>query len=383
MKETQTTILLNQIRELIAEARSTVARNVDFVQVWTNFHIGWLIVEHEQKGATRADYAEQLIPELSKKLAKEFGRGFATRNLAYMRQFYLIYSDRILQSPIAKSSSMSKNTIWKSLITKSIATHSIELGQVPAENFNEKTKSPISKLYPPGIFTLSWTHYLFLMSIDSQGERSFYEIEATSQHWTVRELKRQFNTSLYECLALSRNKSKVKELAKRGHIIEKPEDTLKQPYVLEFLGLDEKAEYSETDLETAIINKIEHFLLELGKGFLFEARQKRITIKDKHLHVDLVFYNRLLRCYVLIDLKIGELTHQDIGQMQMYVNHFDRNVKLAEENPAAGIILCKHHEQAIVEMTLPENNNQIFAGKYRLLIPSKAQLRKQIKEVHL
>jgi len=383
MNKKHSTTLLNQIRELIADARSTVVRNIDFVQVWTNFHIGRMIVEDEQKGVQRAGYSEQLIKQLAGKLTLEFGKGFGARNLAYMRQFFLLYNERILQSPVAKSSSIARNSIRQSLVAKSIGTHCKERGQVTAENNGENTKSLISKSCPPGIFTLSWTHYLFLMSIDDQNERSFYEIEATSQHWSVRELKRQFNTSLYERLALSRNKSKVKELAKRGHIIEKPEDTLKQPYVLEFLGLDEKEEYTETELETEIINKIEHFLLELGKGFLFEARQKRITIKEKHFHVDLVFYNRLLRCYVLIDLRIGELTHQDIGQMQMYVNHFDRNVKLPEENPTAGIILCKNHEQAIVEMTLPENNHQIFAGKYRLLIPSKAQLRKQIESVHI
>ncbi len=372
MKRTQTTVLLKQIRELIAEARATVVRNVDFVQVWTSFHIGRMIVEHEQMGSQRARYSEQTLMKLSEKLTTEFGRGFTQRNLELMRKFFLCYVVRISKSPISKFNKKENCTIYQSAIVKSSEVSNQGILQ-----------SLIAKSCPPGIFTLSWTHYLFLMSIDDLDERSFYEIEATSQHWSVRELKRQFNTSLYERLALSRNKSKVKELAKRGHIIEKPEDTLKQPYVLEFLGLDEKAVYSETDLETAIINKIEHFLLELGKGFLFEARQKRITIKEKHFHVDLVFYNRLLRCYVLIDLKIGELTHQDLGQMQMYVNHFDRNVKLPEENPTAGIILCKHHEQAIVEITLPENNNQIFAGKYRLLIPSKAQLRKQIEEVHL
>ncbi|MBN1601228.1 MAG: DUF1016 family protein [Chitinispirillaceae bacterium] len=373
MQKMQSTILLNQIRELIAEARVSVVRNIDFIQVWTNFHIGRMIVEHEQQGSHRAGYSEKLLINISEKLTHEFGRGFTDRNLRFFRQFYLTFKDRtIWKSPISKLYKKENVSISQSQVGKSIEVSNQGIVQ-----------SLIAQSCPPGIFTLSWTHYLFLMSIGDQDERSFYEIEATSQHWSVRELKRQFNTSLYERLALSRNKSKVKELVKRGHIIEKPEDTLKQPYVLEFLGLDEKEEYTETELETAIINKIEHFLLELGKGFLFEARQKRITIKEKHFHVDLVFYNRLLRCYVLIDLKIGELTHQDIGQMQMYVNHFDRNIKLPEENPTAGIILCKHHEQAIVEMTLPENNQQIFAGKYRLLIPSKAQLRKQIESVQL
>lgn len=377
----QMPMLLHEIRTLIVEARTAVSRTVDFLQVWTNFHIGRMIVEHEQKGSLRAGYSDKVLLTLSRKLTEEFGRGFTDRNLRFFRQFYIVYRDRtIWKSPISKLNSTDDKK-WKSVISKipeKNTKNSTRAGNISNQLI---TQSPIANLCPPGIFSLSWTHYLFLMSIDDLSERSFYEIESTAQNWSVRELKRQFNTSLYERLALSRNKTKIKQLSMRGHVIEKPEDALKQPYVLEFLGIDEKTEYSETELETAIINKIEHFLLELGKGFLFEARQKRITIKEKHFYVDLVFYNRLLRCYVLVDLKIGELTHQDIGQMQMYVNHFDRNIKLKDENKTVGIILCKHHEQAIVEMTLPEDNKQIFAGKYRLVIPSKAQLRKQIESV--
>ena len=228
-------------------------------------------------------------------------------------------------------------------------------------------------------FILSWSHYLFLMRIKNADERSFYEIEAFEQNWSLRELKRQYDSGLYERLALSRDKEGARKLAAQGQTIDRPEDLLKDPYVLEFLGLEEKARYSESDLETAIIDKLEQFLLELGKGFLFEARQKRFTFDEEHFFVDLVFYNRLLRCYVLIDLKIGKLNHGDLGQMQMYVNYFDRFVKLDEENPTVGIILCKQKHKALVEITLPEDAN-IHAREYRLYLPDKETLRRKLTE---
>ncbi|MCK5679504.1 DUF1016 family protein, partial [bacterium] len=226
---------------------------------------------------------------------------------------------------------------------------------------------------------LSWSHYLFLMGISQEDERRFYEVETENQNWTLRELKRQFNSSLYERLALSRDKTGIKKLSEKGQVIEKHADVIKDPYVLEFLGLDEKSRYSETELETTIINKLEHFLLELGKGFLFEARQKRFTFDEEHFFVDLVFYNRLLRCYVIIDLKIGELKHQDLGQMQMYVNYFDRHVKLEDEQATIGIILCKKKKDSLVEITLPEGAN-IHASKYQTYLPDKETLKKQLEE---
>jgi predicted nuclease of restriction endonuclease-like (RecB) superfamily len=226
-------------------------------------------------------------------------------------------------------------------------------------------------------FALSWSQYVFLMGIKNPEERSFYEIEAATQGWAFRELKRQFNSGLYERLALSRDKEGIQKLARKGQIITKPQDLLKEPYVLEFLGLDEKEKYSETDLESAIIDKLEQFLLELGKGFLFEARQKRFTFDEEHFFIDLVFYNRLLQCYVLIDLKIGKLTHQDLGQMQMYVNYFDRHVKLPDEKSTVGIILCKKKHDALVEITLPQDAN-IFASQYQLYLPTKEELRQKL-----
>ncbi len=212
------------------------------------------------------------------------------------------------------------------------------------------------------------------MKIENEDERKFYEIETTNNNWSVRKLARQYNSSLYERIALSKNKKMVKELSAKGQIIAKPIDMLKEPYILEFLGLKEESVYTETELETALINKLESFLLELGKGFLFQSRQQRISFDGKNFYIDLVFYNRILKCFVLIDLKIGELTHQDIGQMQMYVNFYDREIKTNEENKTVGLVLCKQTNKAVVEYTLPEKNDQIFAREYKLYLPSKKQL---------
>ncbi len=217
------------------------------------------------------------------------------------------------------------------------------------------------------------------MRIENEAERSFYEIETAKTGWGVRTLQRQYNSSLYERLALSRDKEGVLRLASEGNVITKPEDIIKQPTVLEFLGMEEKAKYSETDLETALINKLQKFLLELGKGYLFEARQKRFTYDEDNFYVDLVFYNRLLRCYVLIDLKVDKLTHQDIGQMQMYVNYYDRYEKLEDENPTIGILLCKEKNDALVEITLPKDAN-IYASEYKLYLPDKKLLQQKLKE---
>lgn len=227
-------------------------------------------------------------------------------------------------------------------------------------------------------FKLSWSHYLMLMRLDNPEEREFYELEAFENNWSLREMQRQFDSALYERLALSRDKQGIKELSKKGHIIETAKDSLKDPYILEFLGLPEEHKYSETDLEQKLIDKLEQFLLELGKGYTFVGRQVRFTFDDKHFRVDLVFYNRLLQSFVLIDLKIGEITHQDIGQMQMYVNYYDRFVKLDNENKTIGIILCRKKNDTLVEITLPENNDQIFASKYQTVLPSKEDLKQLI-----
>jgi predicted nuclease of restriction endonuclease-like (RecB) superfamily len=214
------------------------------------------------------------------------------------------------------------------------------------------------------------------MRIDDEQERSFYEIECFNNGWSLREFERQFDSALYERLALSKDTEAVKALALRGQIIEKPEDVIKDPYILEFTGLPDLAHFSETELEQGIIDKLESFLLELGKGFTFVGRQVRFTFDEQHFRVDLVFYNRMLKCFVLIDLKIGKLTHQDLGQMQMYVNYYDRFVKLPEENQTIGIILCRSKNETLVEITLPENNKTIFASQYKTILPSKTDLKK-------
>ena len=322
-----------------------------------------MIVEEEQNGKERAEYGKQILKGLSVQLTNEFGKGFSLSNLEQIRKFYLIYSNsetlsRILQIQNSQSVIVeSESSIPQSLI-------------VEFKKFDYHTLI--------SFFKLTWTHYLFLMRIDNEKERSFYEIESEKHNWSVRELKRQYDSALYTRLALSRDKEGVLKLSEEGQIIEKPKDIIKDPYILEFLGLPELHNYSESELEQEIINKLEHFLLELGEGFAFVARQKRITFDDKHFYIDLVFYNRVLKSFVLIDLKIGELKHQDLGQMQMYVNYYDREMRLEGENKTIGIVLCQNKSDLVVEYTLPDNNEQIFASKYKTILPSKEDLIKLI-----
>ncbi len=360
--------LLEQVRGLIRAARKSAATAINSLQVITSYEIGRMIVEHEQKGAQRAEYGKLVLKALSERLTTEFGRGFSRTNLKNMRLFFLAYRHRT--PPIGQMASgqlvPKKSQMASGQSQDALPEPSVRIPQMPSAHL-------------AAAFPLSWSQYVFLLGIRDSAERQFYEIEAAQNSWTLPELKRQFDASLYERLALSRDKDEVRRLALEGQIVDAPKDLLKEPYVLEFLGLDEKAKYSETDLETAIIDKLEHFLLELGKGFLFEARQKRFTFDEDHFFVDLVFYNRLLRCYVLIDLKIGKLTHQDLGQMQMYVNYFDRYVKQPAEQPTIGIILCKKKRDALVELTLPKDAG-IHAKEYQLYLPSKEDLKKRLIE---
>ena len=365
--------LVKEIRDLVQSARRAASRNINTLQVATNFEIGRRIVEHEQEGNRRAEYGERILKELSHRLTEELGRGFSKSNLEYMRRFYLEYSGTQLQ--ITQTLSGQSAAPFKE-ITHISQKPSAELpAKVPTETSIGQT---LSAQFTPR-FTLSWSHYVFLMNIDNRDERRFYEIESGQNQWSLSELKRQFNSGIYERLALSRDKNGVKSLADKGQIIGNPQDLLKDPYVLEFLGLDETTHYSESDLESAIIDKLETFLLELGKGFLFESRQKRFTFDADHFYVDLVFYNRILRCHVLIDLKIGKLTHENLGQMQMYVNYYNREVKLENENPTIGMILCKTKNDALVQLTLPENAN-VYASQYQLYLPSKEELKKKLIE---
>jgi predicted nuclease of restriction endonuclease-like (RecB) superfamily len=338
--------LFENIKTIIAETQHYIVRNVNAAMILAYFQIGKMIVEDEQHGSQRAGYAKETIAHLSKELNREFGKGYSPDNLERFRKFYIVYQDRISASMMRKFDGF--------LIPQSLT--------------GEFT-----------LFHLSWTHYIQLLKIKNEDERNFYEIEAAANNWSVRELQRQYNSALFERLALSKDKIGVKQLAEKGQIIEKPADALKSHYVLEFLGLKEESKYSENDFETAIIDKLEHFMLELGKGFLFEGRQRRFTFEGDSFFVDLVFYNRLLKCFVLFDLKIGKLTHQDIGQMQMYVNYYDRKIKTKDENPTIGIILCKEENRTVIEFTLPQDNNQIFAKEYKAVLPSKEALKKQLE----
>ncbi len=351
--------LITEVRDLIQSARRSVASVVDAFQVMTNFQIGRRIVEHEQKGAKRAAYGAEVLKELSARLTEEFGKGFSRSNLQNMRNFFLLWEQRVPGICQTASGKLAHGGNRQS-----------PSGQL---TFSE-TLSGKSEGIP---FTLSWSHYVELMGIKDPAERSFYEIESANSGWNVRELRRQKASCLYERLALSRDNAGIKRLAKEGQMVMRPEDMLKEPLVLEFLGLDEKPRYSESDLESALITHLESFLLELGKGFLFEARQKRFTFDGDHYFLDLVFYNRLLRCYVVIDLKLEKLTHQDLGQMQMYVNYYDREVKLPDENPTIGLLLCKEKKDAVVKLTLPKDAN-IHAKEYQLYLPSKELLRQKL-----
>lgn len=340
-------LYLNTV-DLIQYARSLAVKQVNFIQLMTYYSIGRWIVEEQQEGSTRAKYGQQVIKNLSEKLLNEFGRGFSGDTLKNARKFYLIYKERISE------------TVFSLFAI-------------------EKSETVFSLLNEDVPFQLSWSHYLQLMRIENVNERNFYEIEAVKSNWSVRTLQRQYNSSLYERLALSKDKSDILRLSTEGNVIAKPQDIIKQPTVLEFLGIEEKAKYVESDLESAIIDKLQKFLLEMGKGYLFEARQKRFTFNEDNFYVDLVTYNRLLHCYVLIDLKVDKLTHQDIGQMQMYVNYYDRYEKLDTENPTIGILLCKEKNDALVEITLPQNAN-IYASEYKLYLPDKKVLQDKLKQ---
>lgn len=333
--------LFEQVSHLIAEARSHVARAVNSAMVTTYYEIGRHIVENEQNGQQRAQYGKQVLQELSARLTAEFGKGWSVETLTNCRKFFSVYSKSY---PVVTNS-----------------------------------QDVVSTGYEMRQFVLPWSHYLILMREENPAARKFYEIESQRQQWSKRQLQRQVASSLYERLALSRDKDEVMRLAQEGQVVAKPADIIKDPLVLEFVGLKPDSSYSESKLETAIIDKMQQFLLELGKGFLFEARQKRFTFDEDNYYVDLVFYNRLLQCYVLVDLKVDKLTHQDLGQMQMYVNYYDRYQRQEWEKPTIGILLCKEKNDALVELTLPKDAN-IYARQYMLCLPDKEVLQAKLRE---
>ena len=320
--------LISSIGTLLEDARKTVYSQINQILVKTYWEVGKRVVEYEQKGKARADYGSKLLDNLSKDLTKLYGKGFSRDNLEKMRRFYSTFPN--------------------------------------SETLSRK---------------LSWSHYCLVMRLDNPLARKFYIKEVENENWSVRELDRQVNSMVFERIALSKDKKSVLQLAQKGQIIENAEDLVKDPYVLEFLGLEKLDRYSEIELEEKIITNLQKFLLEMGKGFMFVARQQKITLEDEHFYIDLVFYNRLLKCFVIIELKIGKLTHKDLGQLQMYVNYYDREIKQKEENPSIGILLCADKKEAIVKYTLPENNKQLFASKYKLYLPSKEELEGEVEKL--
>ena len=334
---------LKIIAGILKNARKSAKTAVNLTMVYAYFEIGRMIIEEEQNGKNRAAYGKQILQELSEYLTAQFGKGFSVGNLKNIRQFYRVYA----------------------------------CNQIGETVFSQFEDLPVTKTGRR--FYLSWSHYLKLMRIDNADERHFYEIEAVKNDWSLSELKRQFNSALYERLLLSTEKDKVYDLALKGQMIEKPSDFVKDPYVLEFLGMQELPEYSESELENRIIDHLQQFLLELGKGFIFVGRQVRFTFDEDHFRVDLVFYNRLLRCFVVLDLKIGKLAHQDLGQMQMYVDYYDRYEKTEDEDPTIGVLLCQQKSDALVELTLPTDSN-IYASKYELYLPDKKELQEKLRE---
>ena len=320
--------LYNEVREIIASARQNAVRSVDFCRVQMYWNIGQRIIETEQKGKECAEYGSYLLKNLAKRLEPEYGSGFSVRQLELCRQFYRIY-------PIA-------NTLYSQL---------------------------------------NWSQYKLLISISDEDKRAYYQLEAVNNCWTKRELERQINSQLYERLLLSNDKESVLAVARKERIPQQPQEIIKDPMVLEFLGLEHKASYYEKDLEQALITHLQKFLLELGNGFTFVARQKRILIEDDEFFADLVFYNRLLRCFVVIELKTDKLTHQDLGQLQMYVNYYDRIEKTPDENPPIGILLCTSKNDTVVKMTLPEDNSSILASQYQLYLPTQDQLKTEVESL--
>ena len=367
--------IYQRIRQILESARVNVARSVNTTQVMAYWLIGREIVEEEQRGQRRAGYGERLLTELSGKLSGEFGKGVSVRNLEHCRNFYSEYP-RLLDGKISNA--------LRSIFPKAGTT---EISYAVRSKSDSETATEIphaarDQSWEPGRLhsDLSWTHYRTLLRVNKPQARAFYEIEALKNNWSARELERQINSLLFERLALSKDKKGLMKLATKGHDVQQPADIFKDPIVIEFLGLPETPRLVETDLEQALINNLQAFLLELGKGFAFIARQKRLTLDGDHFYIDLVFYHTVLKCYVIIDLKTGKLTHQDLGQLQLYVNYYDRERRTEGDNPTLGLILCADKNDAVVKYTLgPDQENKIFASRYKLYLPTEAQLKTEIR----
>ena len=359
--------IYNRIRQILESARASVARSVNTTQVVAYWLIGREIVEEQQQGQRRADYGARLLVELSLRLQADFGKGFSVNNLEHFRDFYSTYPDLIVPA---------KSHALRVELAEASETGVSEISHAPRGKSRQGAFWKPGQLHP----NLSWTHYRTLLRIDKPEARAFYEIEGLKNNWSARELERQIHSLLYERLALSKDKKGLMKLATKGHAVQQPADIFKDPVVMEFLGLPESPRLVETDLEQALINNLQSFLLELGRGFAFVARQERLTLDGDHFYIDLVFYHTVLKCYVIVDLKTGKLTHQDLGQLQLYVNYYDRERRTQGDNPTLGLILCADKNDAVVKYTLgPEQEKKIFASRYKLHLPTEAELKAEIR----
>lgn len=352
--------LYGRIREILETARANVARTVNTTQVMANWLIGREIVEEQQQGKTKAGYGAKVLADLSERLGRDYGRGYSVDNLEAFRQFYLNYPKLISETAFRKT--------LLSAISETVSRKSATGNTMPS--------------WQPGMLHpgLSWSHYRSLLHVDRQAARAFYEVEAINNAWSVRELTRQISSLLYDRLALSKDKKGLMKLETKGHEVQQPADVFKDPVVMEFLGLPESPRLVESKLEQALIDNLQHFLLELGKGFAFISRQERLTLDGDHFYIDLVFYHTILKCYVLIDLKTTKLTHQDLGQLQFYVNYYDIERRSEGDNPTLGLILCADKNDAVVKYTLgPDQKRNIFASRYKLHLPTEAQLQAELR----
>ena len=356
--------LFDRIVTILQNARGRVLRTVNSEMVLAYWHIGREIVEELQRGAARAEYGDELLEALSSRLTERFGRGFSSTNLKYFRLFHQTFADRepkIRHSPSDEFNAERQVARGDGDVLATLA----EAVESPTRlvGFSER---------------LSWTHYRALSKVERVEERRFYEIEAERESWSVLQLERQIGTHLFARLLKSRDKTGVMDLANRGQVIERPEDAVKNAYVLDFLDLPESPLLRESDLESAILEKLRQFLLELGKGFAFVARQKRLAFDDESFYVDLVFYNVILKCYLLIDLKLGKLAHQDVGQMDSYVRMFDDQCRTDGDGPTIGLILCAEKNEAVAHYSILHGNEQLFAAKYVTYLPSVEELQREL-----
>lgn len=353
--------IYNDIKLIIEEARSVAVRAVNFSMVMAYWHVGKRIVEEEQGGKKRAGYGKQVLKKLSGQLSKDFGKGFSVQNLELFRNFYLVFSEKSYAlRRISKHASSTKETSKSHAVRRKSNAETLALPTLRSE--------------------LSWTHYRLIMRVEGEDARNYYINEAIEQNWSTRTLERQINSLYFERILSSKNKkaliAKTAKEAEPNQVL----DFVKDPYVLEFLQLKQQSVLYEQQLEAELIDKLQEFLLELGKGFSFVARQKRISAEGEHFYIDLVFYNYILKCFLLIDLKVGKLTHQDIGQMDFYVRYFEEQERQPTDNPTIGLILCTEKNEAIVKYSVLKENKQLFASKYKLYLPSEKELVAELKE---